>query len=165
MSETEDDFQIFGGQEHMFFGIANPYEFIRYEIEEALRNAPPHLKVEQIAAYGNPKWVTLVRQADAGGNAPISHYGVSFKAKLIVSHPQALANGVVDVVMTFFFGNIDRPEPRKKSIFDLKNTEHKFRDELFTERFIAFRLEVDSEDDVETDSRETELRKPWWKWW
>jgi hypothetical protein len=165
ITEREDDFRVFDGQEHMFFGIANPWGFIRYEIEEALRSSPPHFQVEQITAYDTPKFLTLCREADADGNATISHYGFSFKAKLKVSHPQVGTDVVMDMIMTCFFADIDQPKPRKVAIFDLKNTEGKFTDEIFTERFIQFRYETDSEEEVGLDSREPESKKPWWQFW
>jgi hypothetical protein len=64
MTAPVDDWSAFAGNEHMFFGLDEPFAFIRTQVEESLRTQVADTIVDAIVTSGRPKHLTLGRRVD-----------------------------------------------------------------------------------------------------
>ena len=135
-----DDFSAFAGSEHMFFGLADPYGFIRSEVEGALRKQVTDARLKSLVTRDKPKFLTLGRKSD-DEHVIVSHFAFSVLAKLHVTFEGDQREETVEAALTFLFANIDRPgEERCRSHLDLHaDAERRFDEETLRARFLAFR--------------------------
>lgn len=150
----------------MLFGMSHPFGFVRSALEDAFRSQVPDTNLESIVTYDTPKFQFLCRQVDDEGNATVSHFGFSVRARLQLSSAGENRKETAESVLTFFFRDIDIPGQLKhRKYVDLgDDAAVSFNDELFLNRFIAFRSEISPLDDV-AKYEEKRNQRPWWKLW
>src|SRR5262245_27126147 len=129
---SDDDFSAFEGREHMLFGLSDPWDFIRDETEGTLRRQVPDSVLERIVTFGEPKFLTLGRKTDDGSQMMVSHHAFCIRAQLTVSHAGGAKHELIDALLTFMFGDVDRPgSERCQSYFDVHgDAKTKFTDEV-----------------------------------
>lgn len=137
-----DDFAIFEGAEHMFFGVPDPLGLIREELERGLGAQVPGTVLEAIHTHDEPRWLTLGRRGEADPNQlVVTYFGVCFRARLAVV--AGYASEELEATITLLFGRWDEPEARRmRTRFDLHaDAAPAHAPEVFQERFLAFRGE------------------------
>jgi hypothetical protein len=145
-ADPRDDFGVFEGLEHMFFGLVDPYGAIRKEVEDQLREQVPDTVVERIVTHADPRWRTIARRStDVGRDADpnrliVTYWGVCFRARIVVS--MGYAREDLAATVTFLFGRWDTAEQRVRTYFDLHgDAETGYDDAVFERRFLAFRAD------------------------
>jgi hypothetical protein len=138
---SEDDFGAFDGNEHMMFGLDDSFDFIRDETESGLRRQVPDAVLERIVTYGEPKFLTLGRKTDDGSRMVVSYHAFCVRAQLTVSRAGGAGHELIEALLTFLFGDVDRPgSERCQTYFDVhRDAKTKFTDEVFESRFRLFR--------------------------
>jgi hypothetical protein len=138
-ASPDDDFSAFLGQEHMFFGLRDPFGLIRSEVEEGLRQQIADTEVVSIATVGEPKFLTLGRKAE-GEQVVVTHFAFAVRAKLTVLFDERRKGELIEALLTFLFGDVDTNEKRFRRFIDVHaDAERGFDDAAFKERFLAFR--------------------------
>jgi hypothetical protein len=140
----DDDFAPFAGLEHMFFGLRDPFGLIRDEVEESLRAQVPDTLLLSIATLETPKFLTLGRKTDAGGNVVVTHFAFCLRARLTVLFDERRKGEVIEATLAFLFGDVDQAgKQRFRRHIDLHDAaEAGFNDAKFKERFLAFRADA-----------------------
>jgi hypothetical protein len=140
-----DDFSAFAGQEHMFFGLSDPYAMIRDEAESTLRKQVPDTILESIATFDKPKFLTIGRKTDDPNKVVVSWFAFCVRATLSLSYNAGGSRESMPTTITFMFGRVDeRGRELCRTFFDVNaDAEPCFSDELFERRFLAFRREHD----------------------
>lgn len=125
----------------MFFRLKDPFGMIREEVESVLRAQIPDTEVVSIATFGQPKFLTLGRKDGDGSLAVVTHFGFCVRAKLSVLFDQLRKGEVIESAITFLFANVDQPGAEKcRTFLDMHaEAEAMFDDEVFKQRFLAFR--------------------------
>jgi len=138
---SDDDFGAFDGLEHMLLGLRDPFDLIRGETEATLRRQIPDTVLERIVTFGEPKFLTLGRKTDDGSQMVVSYHAFCVRAQLSVSHEGVAKHELIDALLTFLFGEVDRPgHERCETYFDVHgDAQANFTDEVFEKRFILFR--------------------------
>ncbi len=139
-----DDFAVFAGSEHMFFGLRDPFAFIRAEVASELRAQVADSELDAIKTFDVPKFLTLGRKIDDGQKMIVTHFGFAVRAKLHVRYDQGRKSEIIDATLTFLFAHVDRPDAIKaRNHFDVHaEAAQRFTDDEFRRRFVAFRLET-----------------------
>jgi len=138
----DDDFRAFEGREPMFFGLRDPYGLIRTEVEDALRQQVADTLVLSIATHGEPKFLTLGKKS-ADEQMIVSDFAFCVRAKLTVLFDEQRKGELIETTLTFLFGNIDTNAKRFRRHIDLHaEAERCFDDDIFKQRFLAFRAEA-----------------------
>lgn len=136
-----DEFKIFEGSEHMFFGLSDPFAWIRESVERMLGEQVADTSVESIVAFGEPKWRTLGRKQDDDPNKiVVTAFAFCFRATVAVQSPSA--NETLDATFTACFKGLGgtAAEPTSRTWLDLHgDAESRFTDDAFEERFLEFR--------------------------
>ncbi len=142
-ADPHDDFSVFDGSEHMFFGLDDPYGVIRQETEAALRRQVPDTVVESIVTYDKPKFLTSGRKVDDGKHIVVTQAGCCFRARVTATGNAGALREVLPSAVTFLSKNLDQPGKQQlRMYFDLhQDAERGFTDEVFKQRFIAFRVD------------------------
>ncbi|MEO8699154.1 MAG: hypothetical protein ABI867_03895 [Kofleriaceae bacterium] len=140
-ADPRDDFAVFADREHMFYGLVDPYAAFRGELVEQLCAQVPDTVVESIAAFDEPKWLTIGRRLDDGSKLVVAYWGVCFRARVAVAYGYGTEQ--LTAALTFLFGRWDDPaEQRVRTYFDLgDDAERGFTAERFEQRFLAFRAD------------------------
>jgi hypothetical protein len=125
----------------MFFRLKDPFGMIREEVESVLRAQIPDTDVVSIATFEQPKFLTLGRKDGDGSLAVVTHFGFCVRAKLSVLFDEQRKGEVIESAITFLFANVDQPGAEKcRTFLDMHaEAEAKFDDEVFKQRFLAFR--------------------------
>ncbi len=154
MQHPADDFSAFAGNEHMFYGVKKPFEFIRRETEAALRRQVEDTVLDAIETFDTPKFLTLGRQLDGGKQILVTHFGCCVRARLFVTYGGGTQHELIEATLTFLFGDVDqRGSERSRFHADLHGeAAQRFNDQAFKERFLAFRLEAFSPSGSSLDS-------------
>lgn len=138
-ASPDDDFSAFRGQEHMFFGLRDPFGLLRREVEDALCEQVPDTEVLSIATHGEPKFLTLGRKAD-DERVIVTHFAFAVQAKVTVLFDERRKGEVLEALVTLLFGGVDTSEKRYRRYFDVHEEATRcFDDAVFKERFLAFR--------------------------
>src|SRR5687767_2460431 len=95
-ASPEDDFSAFQGQEHMLFGLRDPFGLIRSEVEEGLRQQVPDTVVVSIETRGEPKFLTLGRKVDDGAQLVVTHFAFAVRARLTVLFDEQRRGEVIE---------------------------------------------------------------------
>ena len=134
-----DDFRIFEGTEHMFFGLPDPFAVIREETEAGLKRQVADTELISIVAHGEPKFIATGAQSP-DGTMHATDFGFCFRATMTVAFNQGRSEEVLEAALTFLFGGLNRREGvRLKTHSDLHaEADRNFREELFEQRFRAF---------------------------
>lgn len=136
-----DDFGIFDESQHMFFGLSDPSAWIRESIESMLSSQVPDTDVESIAAYGEPKWLTLGRKKEDDPNKVIvTAFAVCFRATVRARTPRATED--LEATFTGCFKGLGggSSEPSSRTWLDLHaDAETAFDEEALQARFLEFR--------------------------
>jgi hypothetical protein len=142
MAPEDDDFTVFADSEHMFFGIDDPYGFVRAQIEAALRAQVADTEVVRIRAHGAPRFLTLGRRVDEGSAMVVTHFGICVRTDVSVAFGGQ--REVLPGTFTVLFGRVDEPGERVQQVFfDLHgDAEIAYGEDTFRERFLAFRAEL-----------------------
>lgn len=146
-ADETDDFSAFAGNEHMFFGLKDPYGFIREEVEASLAKQVPGTVVERVETFDTPKFLTLGRKTADPTKIIAAHYAFCVRARLTLSLAGGARREVVDAALTFMFGNVDLRGRDAgvvcRTFFDLHHdAAPNFDDGVLKERFLAFRAGV-----------------------
>ncbi|RYZ04905.1 MAG: hypothetical protein EOO73_22280 [Myxococcales bacterium] len=138
-ASPDDDFSAFRGQEHMFFGLKDPFGLIRSEVEDALRQQIADTEVVSVATLGEPKFLTLGRKTE-DTQVVLTHFAFAVRAKLTVLFDERRKGEVIEALLTFLFGDVDGPDKRFRRFIDVhEEADRGFDDAVFKERFLAFR--------------------------
>lgn len=140
--DSRDDFSIFEGSEHMFYGLDEPYVIIREELEKIFEAQVPGTSVDAVVAYGEPKWLTLGRRLDdEPETVVVGSFGLCFRCHIDVATPKRREQ--LDAAMTMLFRDIDRPgSARMRVTLDLHDDAAAgFDDDVFQRRLLEFREE------------------------
>lgn len=143
-ADPRDDFSVFAGNEHMFFTLRDPYGLIRDETEAALRRQVSDTEVESIACSGAPKFLTIGRKIDGGARIAVTWFAFCVQARIELTCDAGQQRDELGATLTFLFGRIDEPGAEASRVYiDLHgDAERCFADEVFQERFVAFRSET-----------------------
>jgi hypothetical protein len=140
-ADPRDDFTIFEGAEHMFFGMVDPFGAMRSELTDQLRKQVADTEVESIRCEGEPKWLTIGKRGEDTTQLVVTYFGVCYRARVVV----AVGYGREQLVatLTFLFGRWDDPiQQRCRTHFDFHgDAETAYADDRFRERFLAFRAD------------------------
>jgi hypothetical protein len=139
----EDDFSAFAGQEHMLFGLRDPFGLIRAELEEALRAQVSDTLLVSIATLEKPKFLTLGRKSDDEAQLIVTHFGCCLRVRLTVLFDERRKGEVIEATLTLLFGQVDVPgKQRFRRHIDLHtDAEGGFDEASFKQRFLAFRAD------------------------
>lgn len=141
-ASPDDDFSAFHGQEHMFFGLRDPFGLLRQEVEDALSEQVAGTEVLSIATLGEPKFLTLGRKAD-DEQVVVTHFGLAVRARVTVLFDARRKGEVLEALVTLLFGGVDTTAKRYRRHFDVHEEATRcFDDAVFKERFLAFRASV-----------------------
>lgn len=139
-TEPRDDFSIFAGAEHMFFGLQAPYAYFREQIEAPLQEQVPGTLVERIVCFEQPKWLTLGRKIEGDErHVTVGHYGVCFRCTVDVRAGDYVES--LDATVTALFCDVDRDARARISMDVHADAVRAFDDAVFQQRFLAFRHE------------------------
>jgi hypothetical protein len=139
-SDPRDDFSIFAGREHMFFGLTEPFAMIREEIESSLRKQVADVVVERIAGRDEPKFLTLGKKIEDGSKMIVTAFAFAFSSTIDVSSSHGKER--LDATVTFLFRDVDKPGSEKcRTYVDLNADAPRGLTEV-QERFLAFRYEA-----------------------
>lgn len=148
MADDRDDFSVFADSRHMFFGLDEPFAYIRSQIEGALLGQVQGSVVDAIRAR-EPRFLTMGRKVDDGRSMVVTHSGCCFRADIAASWPAGdeRASAQLEGTFTMFFGGLDSEEDLSVRIFlDLgEDAEEGHSEARFQQRMLAFRLGVDDE--------------------
>lgn len=139
---SADDWSAFAGNEHMFFGLADPYGLIREELERGLRQQVADTVVESIVTHGTPKYLTIGKRLTEGSSkVVVAHFAFCVAATVSLHYAGGQKRETLPVALTFAFGRVDEPgRQTSRSWFDLHDDAARaFDDEVLKERFLAFR--------------------------
>jgi hypothetical protein len=137
---ARDDFRVFDGSKHMFFGVREPFGMIRDEVEIAFKRQVPDSVIEHIGAYDKPKFLTIGMRTDDKKKVTVSAFGVCFRARIEVRFNAGADREVLDATLTFLFRGVDGPNLQSRMHLDLHaDADQTFNDEAFEKRFLAFR--------------------------
>ena len=138
-ADPRDDFGVFAGSEHMFFGMVDPFGAIRSELADQLARQVPDTTIDSIRTYDTPKWLTIAKRVEQ--DMVVAYFGVCFRARVRVT--LGYGHEDLDATLTFLFGRWDEPQSQRlRTYFDLHgDADRGFTDELFRERFLAFRAD------------------------
>jgi hypothetical protein len=145
-ADPRDRFEAFAGNEHMFFGLAEPFTFIRGEIEKALAKQVADTIVDSIVTEGEPKFLTLGRNVEGGKQLLVTWFGCCVRAKIFVSYDANQKHELVHAAITSMFGRWDEGAERRVARFHLDvhdGAERAYDDGFFKNRFMQFRIESD----------------------
>ncbi len=144
-ADPRDDFAVFTGHEHMFFGIRDPYRMIRGETESVLRGQVDDTEVESIVCSGEPKYLTLGRKID-DGSVVVTWFGFCVRALVALRYDGGRQRDELPSALTFLFGRVDEPGQELTRVYlDVHDdAERCFTDDVFHQRFLAFRNEPPS---------------------
>jgi hypothetical protein len=139
-----DDFSGFVGSEHMFFGLDAPYATIRAEAERCLQEQVADASLESIRMQGAPRFLTIGRRTDDPSKVIVGHFAFCLRATLDVRSNHGLNHDLLDVCLTFLFGDVDRRgSERSASFFDVGAAAlTAYDEEVFKQRFLAFRASL-----------------------
>ena len=87
-----DDFRIFEGTEHMFFGLPDPFAVIRQETEAGLKRQVADTELISIVAHGEPKFIATGTKSE-DGTMHATDFGFSFRATMTVAFNQGAQRG------------------------------------------------------------------------
>jgi hypothetical protein len=141
VTDPRDDFGVFEGSEHMFFGLDRPFAVLREELESMFRQQVPSSRLNAIVADGEPKFLSLGRRLeDDEDKLIVTHYAVCFQSTIDVEADDH-REPELRCTMTIAFGDIDRPgEQRMQAWMDVHaDADPAFEDEAFKSKFLAFR--------------------------
>ncbi|HEY0993444.1 MAG TPA: hypothetical protein VGD80_40605 [Kofleriaceae bacterium] len=143
-ADPRDDFSVFADTEHMFFTLRDPYRLIRDETEAGLRRQVSDTEVSSIVCGGVPKFLTIGRKLDGGARIAVTWFAFCVQARIALTCDAGRQRDELGATLTFLFGRIDEPGREASRVFiDLHNdAEPCFTDEVFQERFVAFRAEA-----------------------
>ena len=161
-----DDFGVFAGSEHMFFGLRDPFALVRAETEAGLRQQVADTALDAIKTFDTPKFLTLGRNISGGKKILVTHFGFCVRAELHVSYAGGSKHEMIDATLTFLFANVERRGTEQcRTSFDLHaEAQQHFTDDVFRQRFLAYRLET-VEEPPDKEAPDPSGRKPWWKFW
>jgi hypothetical protein len=144
ISDPRDDFGVFTGNEHMFYGLADPFALVRAEVERSLRAQMADTVVDSITAHGEPKFLTLGRKVGDGSKMVVTWFGTCFAARIAVSYDTGRKHERLAATFTLLIGRIDEPgKERARTFLDVHaDAERGFTDETFQARLMAFRHEA-----------------------
>ena len=194
-TRSTDDWKAFTDLEHLFFGMANPFAFLRACIEEVIRQGDPRATVESVHTVDAPKHLAVA----SAESRQILAFAIVFRAHLEIARPEGGPADRVDATVSVFLGDLDKPGRQRVARFiDLgENGVAAFDDSQFSARFQEFQRELglvvggqpqhtqtsglpeEAEDqappggDGETAGQkksaglpaEVKAHKPWWKFW
>ncbi len=136
-----DDFGIFAGSEHMFFGLDDPFAWIRAAIQDALASQVEGTVVESIVSFDAPKWRTLGRkQEDDANKIVVTAFAFCFRATVTAKSPTATE--ALGSTFTACFKGLggSAKEPKSRCWLDLHDdAAGAFEDDAFENRFLEFR--------------------------
>lgn len=139
--EAGDDFSVFAGNVHMFFGVREPFLYMREQTEACLRGQNSDVVLTALKAYGVPRFYTMGQQTADGKTILVTHFGTCVRAKLYVRHDQECGSEM-DATLTFLFGDVHLSGQEKyRCHFDFgEDAEKAFAEKAFHERFLVFRV-------------------------
>lgn len=140
-ADPRDDFSVFAGSEHMFYGLADPYGMIRDLTQESLQRQVSDAAIEHIKCSGAPKWLTMGRKLDDGKRMIVTHFAFCVQARIAVTSRGGRDREEMDATMTFLLGKMDEPGKQVSSMYlDLhEDAQARFDDKVLQQRFAAFR--------------------------
>jgi hypothetical protein len=142
-ADPRDDFGVFTGHEHMFFGIRDPFRMIRDETVSMVRRQVEDTEVDSIVCAGEPKYLTLGRKLDDGAQVVVTWFGFCVHARVALHYDGGRQRDELPSVLTFLFGRVDEPgqEVSRVHLDVHADAERGFTDDVFHQRFLAFRNE------------------------
>jgi hypothetical protein len=144
--EAYDEFSGFAGSEHMFFGLAEPFQFIRRQVESSFREQVSDSIVRSIRMQGAPKFLTIARKTDDDETtAIVAHFAFCLRATVIVHSATSNLREEVKATLTFMFGHMDKPGIKtSRAHIDLhEEADAAYDDALFKKRFLSFRASLE----------------------
>jgi hypothetical protein len=143
-ADPRDDFRVFAGSEHMFFTLRDPYRMIRDEIESLLRRQVGDTAVTAIVCTDPPKFLTLGRKIDDGARIAVGYFAFCVRARIALTCDAGQQHDELPAALTFLFGRIDEPghETSRVHVDVHADGDRAFTDDMFQERFAAFRAEI-----------------------
>lgn len=148
MADPRDDFSPFRESAHMFFGMQDPFGFVRRSLEDALKEQVPSTRILAIRCHGEPKFLTLgQRLEDDAGKIVVTQWATCFQCRIDVEtddHAEELPTTV-----TLCAGDLDEPGAERTRLFVdvFEDADAAFEEEAFKERFLEFRSEAFDEDE------------------
>lgn len=145
-ADPRDDFGVLEGTEHLLHGLDDPYAVIRREVVTYLRLDAPDTVVDKIAAYGDPKWVTVNRRD--GDQLTVTGFALGLRARLTSTVGYAAEDA--DATITLLCVRWDEPEEALVRAFvDVGDDAGAgYTDEAIQTRLFAFRTEVAADEDL-----------------
>ncbi len=147
-ADPRDDFSPFEGSEHMFFGLDDPFGYIRQHLEEVLTSQVPSTRINSIRCHGEPKFLTLGRKLEDDPDKVVVTYCAScFQCTIDVEtdeHREQLPSTV-----TLCLGEIDRADDQRAQLFlhIYHDADPAFEEDEFRARFLEFRYGAEQDDD------------------
>ena len=140
-ADPRDDFGVFASNEHMFFGLSDPFSLVRAEVEKSLKAQVADTVVESIVAHGTPKFLTLGRKVGDGSKIIVTYFGTCFRARVRVRYDAGRKREDIAAAFTLLLGRVDeRGKEVARTFLDVhKEAESCFTDEVFEARFLKFR--------------------------
>jgi hypothetical protein len=142
MTDARDDFSVFAGSEHMFYGLSDPFVLVRTEVESSLRAQVPDTLVDSIVAHGTPKFLTLGRKVGDGTKIVVTYFATCFPARITVGYDAGRKREELAATFTLLVGRVDEPGKQlARTFLDVHaDAAQGFTDETFEARFMQFRL-------------------------
>jgi hypothetical protein len=142
-ADPRDDFSVFAGNEHMFFTLRDPYGMMRGEVEAGLRRQVGDTEVTAIACSDVPKFLTLGRKTEDGTRIIVAYFAFCVRARIALTYDAGRQREDLPATLTFLFGRIEEQGRETSRVYiDVHgDAERSFTDDMFQQRFIAFRNE------------------------
>jgi hypothetical protein len=137
-----DDWSAFQGREHMFFGLTEPFAMMRGEVEGGLRKQVADTVVDAIRTQGAPLFLTIGKKIPGDASHVVVRFaGFAVQAEIVAT--TAGARHTLSSTLTFVFGRLDEPGAQTSRVWiDLgPDAAPAFTDDVFQQRFLAFRAE------------------------
>jgi hypothetical protein len=143
-ADPRDDFSVFAGNEHMFFTLRDPYRMMRDEVEAGLRRQVADTEITAIACSDTPKYLTLGRKIDDDTKIAVTYFAFCVRARIALTYDGGQQRDELPATLTFLFGRIDEPGRETSRVYiDVHgDAERSFTDDMFQQRFVAFRNEA-----------------------
>jgi hypothetical protein len=141
VADPRDDFTAFAGNEHMFFGLVDPFLMVRSEVENSLKAQVADTVVDAIAVHGTPKFLTLGRKIEDGKQMVVTYFGTCFSARINVRYDAGRKREELGATFTLLLGRVDEPGKQvARTFLDVHaDAARGFTDESFQARFMKFR--------------------------
>ncbi len=137
--DPRDDFRAFGDPGAHFYGLLEPFLFMRDGLERELQAQIADTVLDRIEVVGAPKIITLETEEDP---PRLVHVAVCFPALLWATYDEGKKRERMAVTATFLYGPMGPRAVRRVHVDFHQDAGPAFDDERVAERLARFSADV-----------------------